>query len=567
MSKLANLRKYLFEYGIEFTVKKTASKFHLYEMQQNDFYPKWRRDHLLSSKEVREKLELDGNSHHTIECIDGSVKKTLDEILASDANWFLFTNARTRLHDSFGYEVNCLIEENENLQFIYFDSDEYAGKKYRNPDLKPGFSLEYLYGHDYIGSTFLVRRDALEAVLNVDFHNLSDCNWLDLKLEILERIAERENEEYLHNPPRVHVASHYVCRLERVLVSDSISRMDVSDVKLRKTIIEKHIEAQRIEAVVEEMDVPGYYHLVPRLREKPLVSVIIPNKDHTEDLIQCVESLYQVDKYHNLEIIVVENNSDKEKTFRDYSELLGSEYDPDKVCTGRLCDGVTIKIVTWKEGFNYSAINNFGAQYATGEMILLLNNDTEIISEHTITELVFSCQRDRVGAAGALLYYADDTIQHAGIVIKIGGFAANELTCKEYDDPQYYPYTRAVREMSGCTAACLMVRRELFNKLQGFDEELVVALNDVDLCMRVREAGFKILFNPFATLHHYESKSRGLEETDEKRERFEREIEHFKSKWQEELDEGDPYYNIAFTLHYADYSLEMEEDNRGRYTI
>ncbi|MBQ1748926.1 MAG: glycosyltransferase family 2 protein [Lachnospiraceae bacterium] len=566
MSKLGNLKKYLLEYGMDFTMKKTASKFHLYEMKQDDFYPKWRRDHLLSAKEVKA-ISLDRfKNRPKIQIVVERDGLELKDILSLDADWFLFSSSRARLHESLEYEVNLALEKNPNLQFIYFDNDHLKGKKYYRPELKPGFSLDYLYGYDYIGSTFLVKKDILKEVKDAKIDGaLSRCNWLDLKLYILEKIAEKENKEYIENPPRVHEASRYVCRIERVLYSEPQQKRDTLIDEFQKTIIKKHVELRGISAEVEETDISGYYHLSPVFKEKPLVSVIIPNKDHTDDLIQCVESLYQIDKYHNLEIIVVENNSEEEKTFRDYSELLGSEYDPDKECIGRLCDGVTIKIVTWKQGFNYSAINNFGARFATGEMILLLNNDTEIISEHTISELVSSCQRDRVGAAGALLYYADDTIQHAGIVIKIGGFAANELTCKEYGDPQYYPYTRAVREMSGCTAACLMVRRELFNSIGGFDEELVVALNDVDLCMRVREAGYKILFNPFATLHHYESKSRGLEETDEKRERFEREIRHFQSKWQEDLDEGDPYYNVAFTLHYADYSLEMEEDNRGRY--
>ncbi len=583
MSKIANLKKYLFDYGIEFTMKKTASKFHLYEMTQNDFYAKWRREHLLPDSWANSLEEVNHEYAPKVHIVDGTEKVCLREMLQSlpkEVKWVLFTKPGVKLHHSFYYETVKFLKKFCLAKVIYFDEDQYTkrGKKYQNPKFKPGFSMEYLYGYDYIGSTFLVKKSLVEELIDewdATLEELSAYDWLEFKLTLLEKISRKEDIDYLVNPPKPDDASLYICRMEKVLVSEPVVlpegrtdwRESEADIEKVMEILTAHRKKRGLLGKLEKMDVPGYFHWIPELKEKPLVSVIIPNKDHTDDLIQCVESLYQVDQYHHLEVIIVENNSEEEKTFRDYSALLGSEYNPDQECIGTLCEGVTVKVVTWKQGFNYSAINNFGAKFATGEMLLLLNNDTEIISPNTITELVSSCQINRVGAAGALLYYADDTIQHAGIVYKIGGFAANELTCKEYADPQYYPYTRVVREMSACTAACLMVRKEVFEKIGGFDEELVVALNDVDLCMRVRASGYRILFNPFATLHHYESKSRGLEETDEKRERFEREIKHFQERWQFSLDEGDPYYNVAFTLHYADYSLEMEEDNHGRYTI
>ncbi len=583
MSKLANLKKYLFDYGIEFTMKKTASKFHLYEMTQNDFYPKWRRDHLMPDSWANSLEEVNREYTPKVHIVDGTEKVCLREMLQSlpkEVKWVLFTKPGVKLHHSFYYETVKFLKKFCLAKVIYFDEDQYTkrGKKYQNPKFKPGFSMEYLYGYDYIGSTFLVKKPLVEELIDewdATLEELSAYDWLEFKLTLLEKISRKEDIDYLVNPPKPDDASLYICRMEKVLVSEPVVlpegrtdwRESEADIEKVMEILTAHRKKRGLEGKLEKMDVPGYFHWIPELKEKPLVSVIIPNKDHTDDLIQCVKSLYQIDQYRHLEVIIVENNSEEEKTFRDYSALLGSEYDPDQECVGELCEGVTVKVVTWKQGFNYSAINNYGAEFATGEMILLLNNDTEIISPHTIMELVSSCQLERVGAAGALLYYADDTIQHAGIVYKIGGFAANELTCKEYTDPQYYPYTRVVREMSACTAACLMVRKEVFENIGGFDEELVVALNDVDLCMRVRASGYRILFNPFATLHHYESKSRGLEETDEKRERFEREIKHFQERWQFSLDEGDPYYNVAFTLHYADYSLEMEEDNHGRYII
>ena len=164
-----------------------------------------------------------------------------------------------------------------------------------------------------------------------------------------------------------------------------------------------------------------------------------------------------------------------------------------------------------------------------------------------------------------MLYYPDGTIQHGGVTIKIGGFAANSLWSLTDRDETYFPYSVTKREMTACTAACLMIRREAFEKAGGFHEELAVALNDVDLCLRIRKSGFKILFCPEARLTHFESKSRGMEDDPKKQERFQREIALFQEIWQETIDAGDPYYNVNQTLHYANYSIELAEDNRGRY--
>jgi GT2 family glycosyltransferase len=294
---------------------------------------------------------------------------------------------------------------------------------------------------------------------------------------------------------------------------------------------------------------------------------LIPTKDHTDDLDLCMMSVAEKSTYKNIEFIVIENNSELDETFEYYERLTNQKYSKDKVLESKLPTGNTVKVVTWKDGFNYSAINNFGFKYASGEMILLLNNDTEIISEESIRELVDSCMLPHVGAAGAMLYYEDDTIQHGGVVYKIGGFAANVMT-DEIDKPEwYYPWKVVPHEMSCCTAACLMMRRQAFEAAGLLDENLVVALNDVDLCMKIRKAGYNVIFNPHATFHHYESKSRGSEnENSEKQKRFEREIKYFQNKWQDELDAGDPYYNVNMTLHKADYSVECFEDNSGRYS-
>ena len=214
-------------------------------------------------------------------------------------------------------------------------------------------------------------------------------------------------------------------------------------------------------------------------------------------------------------------------------------------------------MVVWEDGFNYSAINNFAAKRAKGDLLLFLNNDTEFIDAGTLRELVISALLPGSGASGAMLYYDDDTIQHGGITIGLGGFAANALWSLTDRDEKYFPFSICEHEMSGVTAACLMVQKEVYEQVGGFDEAFVVALNDVDFCLKIREAGYGILFNPYAKLYHYESKSRGTEDTKEKKERFQSEIDRFQAKWETEILNGDPYYNPNLTLHRADYTMDI----------
>ncbi|MEQ3612945.1 glycosyltransferase family 2 protein, partial [Mediterraneibacter gnavus] len=216
-----------------------------------------------------------------------------------------------------------------------------------------------------------------------------------------------------------------------------------------------------------------------------------------------------------------------------------------------------VKVVVWEKEFNYSAINNFGVKFASGEYLLFLNNDTEIINPDCIEELLGHCMRDDVGIVGARLYYEDDTIQHAGVIIGLGGVAGHAFpgACKE--DPGYFGRIIAAQDYSAVTAACMMTKKSVFNEVQGFEEKLAVAFNDVDFCMKVREAGYLVVYNPYAELHHYESKSRGLEDTEEKVQRFQGEIETFKERWGEFLLKGDPYYSPNLTLDKNDFSLRV----------
>lgn len=276
------------------------------------------------------------------------------------------------------------------------------------------------------------------------------------------------------------------------------------------------------------------------IQGKPLVSILIPNKDHKEDLKRCVDSIREKTSYPKYEIIIIENNSTEEETFRYYEELKQDE---------------RIRVVSREGSFNYSAVNNLGAREAKGEQILLLNNDTEVIAPDWLQEMLMYAQRQDVGAVGAKLYYQDGTIQHAGIGIGIKMLAGHYFRGFPGDSDGYYGRLKYAQDVSAVTAACMMIPRKVYEAMHGLDESFSVVFNDVDLCLRIREAGYLIVWTPWAELKHYESKSRGADEdTPEKKKFFIRETNRFLRKWWRVLDKGDPYYNVNLTRWDEDFS-------------
>ena len=306
--------------------------------------------------------------------------------------------------------------------------------------------------------------------------------------------------------------------------------------------IQEHYRRVGIEAEVEMTKHPGWYRSHVKIQGEPLVSIIIPNKDHIDDLKRCMESIEQKSTYKNYEYIIVENNSTDSATFEYYKKLEA--------------ENPKVRMVYWDGVFNYSAINNYGASFAKGEYLLLLNNDTEIINPDCLEELLGYCMRKDVGAVGARLYYEDDTIQHAGVVIGFGGIAGHCFVQQKRGTTGYCHRIICAQDYSAVTAACMMVKKSAFDAVGGLSEELAVAFNDIDFCMKLRKAGYLIVYNPYAELYHYESKSRGLEDTPEKVARFNKEIATFEKKWPEILKNGDPYYNPYLTLKSQDFSLK-----------
>ena len=307
------------------------------------------------------------------------------------------------------------------------------------------------------------------------------------------------------------------------------------------------------------------------------VSVIIANKDHKEDLQRCITSIFEKSTYDNYEVLIVENNSTTQEIKDYYSELLGYSYveatakltvckndggilrsKTSEALGGRVANG-RLAVVTYHGEFNYSAVNNLGVSYAQGEYVLLLNNDTEVITVNWLEELLMYAQREDVGAVGAKLYYGDKTIQHAGVVIGLGAHrTAGHVHYKQHrQNLGYMGRLCYAQNMTAVTGACLMVKRVLYNKVHGLDENFAISLNDVDLCLKLRRRGLLNVFTPFAELYHHESVSRGLDDSGEKAERYNNESERFRKKWSKELAAGDPYYNPNFSLDRSDFSLKI----------
>lgn len=469
---------------------------------------------------------------------------TLRELLkAHDGDAFVFCGENVRAMPEYLFEATKAFcgykkepasrirpENKREVDLVYTDEDNCVGKERSRPFFKPDESPQLLLDFPYLGACFAVRRSLLEKIVKEEA-DLLLCpdGFYGLSLQAFR------------------LAGH-VFHIPKVLFSNLVSETEKgafihSQNPVNECCLREYLKAERIPAKILKSDVPGFFHVKKELEKEPLISIIIPNKDHIEDLRLCLSSLAQNSNYTNYEVIIAENNSEDPKTFSFYEELKRSDF--------------RIRTVVWEGGFNYSAINNFAAGQANGELFLFLNNDTEFMDADSLRELALSVLKPGVGACGAMLYYGDKTIQHAGVIIGMGGFAAHALWSLTDRDERYYPFSLCEREVSAVTGACLMVRRDVFEMVGGMEEEFVVALNDVDFCMKVRAAGYRILFNPYARLYHYESKSRGYEDTAEKQARFQKEINRFQKKWENEIKAQDPYYNPNLTLHRADYSMDI----------
>lgn len=435
------------------------------------------------------------------------------------------------LHPSALYEVMRAICE-YGADFIYTDENTFSEepRDAYNPHFKPDFSPDTLRSYNYICHLSAFSRELLDSVgyFRSEYDGSQDY-------DLILRLTEKAKKVF-------HIRKIlYYWRAHKNSVAQDVGAKPYT-VTAAKKALAAHLERCGLKGEVLDSSVPTTYHIKYEIDGNPLISVIIPNKDHTDDLDICLKSLYEKSSYKNFEVIIVENNSTEKETF-EYYEAIAQKHG-------------NIKIVKWEGNFNYSAINNFGVNYAKGEFILLLNNDVEIINGSCLEEMLMFAQRKDVGAVGAKLYYSDDTVQHAGVILGLGGTAGHAHKHFGRSHPGYMARASIAQNLSACTAACLMMRRDVFDEVGGLDESFEVAFNDVDLCMKIRKKGYLVVFTPYAELYHYESKSRGNDSTPEKLERFRGEIDRFKEKWQKQLDDGDPYYNPNLTLTRDDFSLK-----------
>ena len=431
------------------------------------------------------------------------------------------------------FECVKALNKDRKIRLIYSDEDKMSmdGHKFFQPHFKPDYNPDLLCTVNYICHLFVVQREILDQVgtFRKEFDGAQDYDFIF-------RCVEAVDPSEIYHVTKI--LYHWRCH------EDSTAENPESKTyafEAGKRAIEEHYHRTGIRAEVYQGEFLGLYRTRFLRDYDPLISIIIPNKDHIEDLKRCMDSIDQKSSYKNYEYIIVENNSTDEKTFQYYKNL--EEENP------------KAHVVYWDKEFNYSAINNYGATFAKGEYILLLNNDTEIINETCLEELLGYCMRSDVGAVGARMYYEDDTIQHAGVVIGFGGIAGHCFVLQPRGTTGYCHRIICAQDYSAVTAACMLVKKSAFDEVGGLTEELAVAFNDIDFCMKLREAGYLIVYNPYAELYHYESKSRGLEDTPEKVARFNKEMQIFERRWPDILRNGDPYYNPNLTLKSQDFSL------------
>ena len=474
-------------------------------------------------QKLTENEGIAGNTNHGFELATGDYIALLDhdDILHPCALW---------------YTAQAIVEQ--GADFVYTDEATFEGKV-ENVVLyhfKPDFMLDNLRSNNYICHLTTFSKVLMEQAGGGERAEYNGSQDYDLFLRLTEKARK-----IAHIPHAL-----YYWR--------SSPNSTASDISAKTYCIDAGIAAlkahyARCGVAVDDVTLipgtPGYYKTDYTMAHPGRVSILIPTCDHIRDLETCVESIYARTTYPDFEILLIENNSKEEQTFRSY-ERMRKEY-PD-----------TLKVLTWQgKGFNYSALNNFGARYATGEYLLLLNNDTEVITPGWLEEMVMYAQQKRVGCVGAKLLYPDDTIQHAGVGFGIGGVAGHLHKYFPATSDGYMGRLNYVQDVYGDTAACLLIRKEIYDEVHGLDESYAVAFNDVDFCVRVREAGYTNVFTPFAQLYHYESKSRGMEDNPEKQKRFQGEVLRFQARWGDLLAKGDPCTNPNFDIQREDFSLKI----------
>lgn len=444
------------------------------------------------------------------------------------------------LHPSTLYEYVKAVNE-QDADYIYCDETTFKNgdiNKMLTMHFKPDYAVDNLRANNYIChfSVFAKRLLEGEELFRSRFDGSQDHDMILRMTDRAKHIVHIPKLLYYWRCHEGSVASGidakpYVVAAAKGAVADHLKRHGFTHFQITSTRAFETIFKIRYEIIGD-----------------PMISIVIPNKDHAADLKRCITSILEKSTYENYEIVVVENGSETKEIFEYYTSL--KEYDNIRVVSYEKPEG--------QNGFNYSAVNNFGVKQTKGDYILLLNNDTEVITVNWMEELLMYAQREDVGAAGAKLYYGNKTIQHAGVVLQLGAHrtAGHSHYGQSRENLGYMGRLCYAQNVSAVTGACLLVKKSLFEEVGGLDESFAISLNDVDFCLKLREKGLLNVFTPFAELYHYESVSRGLDDSGEKAERYNRESAHFREKWKSVLEKGDPYYNPNFSLDRSDFALK-----------
>jgi O-antigen biosynthesis protein len=421
------------------------------------------------------------------------------------------------------YEVAKAIQANPGLKVIYSDEDKIDsnGQRY-DPYFKPDWNYDLFLSQNCISHLGVYDLDLVRSIggFREGFEGSQDY---DLSLRCIEKI---DSTSIWHIPKIL-----YHWRAVPGSTALGARQKSYALVAAKKTISE-HLERIKVAATVESTTL-GFQKISYHLPENsPLMSLIIPTKDRVDLLKMSIGSIIEKTEYQNYEIIIIDNNSSEKETFEYFDEVRKNK---------------KIRVFSYPHEFNFSAINNFAVSHANGEVLGLINNDIEVINATWLSEMLSQALRPGVGAVGAMLYYPDDTIQHAGVIVGLGGVAGHSYSRKPRGFYGQSSRATLTQNLSAVTAACMVVKRSVYQEVSGFDEGLQVAFNDIDFCLRVLQKGYRNVWTPFAELYHHESVSRGYEDTPEKKVRFQSEVLLMKKRWGDILDK-DPAYNPNLTL-------------------
>ena len=440
-------------------------------------------------------------------------------------------------------EVVKVLNKHRDLHLVYSDEDIIDKNGNRSdPFFKPDWSPDHFLSQDFISRFYIIRKSFALSVGGF-CAGFEGSEHYDFLLRCTEKLVP----ELIAHIPKV-LYHQRNAGFFKSLISLNLNENLYVELSAKKAL-EEALVRRNLNGEVFIGVFPGTYRIRYAIKGIPKISIIIPSKDNVNLLRRCIESIIKKTDYNNYEIVIVDNQSIENVTFAYYESL--KQYPQ-------------IRILHCDTPFNFSKINNYAVSQIDSPFLVFLNNDTEVITSEWLSAMLEHAQRTSVGAVGAKLLYPNNRMQHAGIILGMKGYSHQSGSAghahKHLPDKEvgYYSNPHIIRNYSAVTAACLMVRREVFQEINGFNEEFAVAFNDVDLCLKMREKGYFIVYTPYAKLYHHESYSRGFENTQEKMERFNKEKNLLRQYWGEVIDRGDPFYNINLAL-IGDFSHRIRE--------